>query len=132
MITSEQIVEQLVKVMTTVVQTMREPTRDRTDGIHRDRIASIGLLTRKLEAWRTGAGWPPPRDSAFERARRDPVFHSLVRVLHGLMLQGDAEYTPTEVREAAMVAQTLLEQERTMLHWSVPPPIDSPNPGAPA
>ena len=56
--------------------------------------------------------------SPHERYMSDPVFHALVHILYQELLKG--EYTPTEVREAALMAQILYEQKRPRL---VPPEI---------
>ena len=42
-----------------------------------------------------------------ERYHEDPAFHSLVDTLTSILLEG--RYTPTEVREAAMLAQLKYE-----------------------
>jgi hypothetical protein len=44
-----------------------------------------------------------------ERYRRDPKFHSLVDTIRSLIR--DMKFTPTEIREAAMLAQYLHEME---------------------
>lgn len=87
-----------------------------------------------LDAWRSQCPWPPHRESAFDRARRDPTFNTLVQLLYGLMRQGEGQYTPTEVREAAMVAMTMIERMRvepirfdpTPAPFDRLPPEDSP------
>ena len=45
-----------------------------------------------------------------DRYRNDPKFAHLVQVLQGFMQSG--EYTPTEIREAAMLAQMHIESVR--------------------
>lgn len=45
-----------------------------------------------------------------ERYQRDPAFHVLVDMLRSAIVQ--ATYTPTEIREAAMLACILVEMER--------------------
>jgi hypothetical protein len=48
--------------------------------------------------------------SVRDRYLTDAVFHQLVDTLHALISQ--AEFTPTEIREAAMLAQILYEERR--------------------
>ena len=45
-----------------------------------------------------------------ERYATDPVFHAMVDALHSWIERGDT--TPTEVREAAMLAQIMYEERR--------------------
>lgn len=42
-----------------------------------------------------------------ERYNQDPAFHGLVDMITSVLLEG--KYTPTEVREAAMLAQLKYE-----------------------
>lgn len=49
-----------------------------------------------------------------ERYQRDPMFRSLVDTLYTLIQQ--ARYTPTEIREAAMLAQIQYEQRTIRRH----------------
>jgi len=46
--------------------------------------------------------------SARERYHHDPAFHQLVKLLHAQIEKGD--FTPTEIREAAMLAQIIYEE----------------------
>lgn len=48
--------------------------------------------------------------SAEERYHRDPLFHQLVEHLYAAIM--NLELTPTEIREAAMLAQLKFEQRR--------------------
>jgi hypothetical protein len=50
----------------------------------------------------------PNRLPAEERYRRDPVFHALVNFIYDSIVRCD--YTPTELREAAMLAAIKYEQ----------------------
>lgn len=43
-----------------------------------------------------------------ERYQQDPYFHQLVKMLRNCIEQ--AQFTPTEIREAAMLAQILYEE----------------------
>lgn len=52
-----------------------------------------------------------------DRYRRDPAFRTLVDTLYGAIRS--AVYTPTEIREAAMLAQIMYEQERPRV-WVEP------------
>jgi hypothetical protein len=52
----------------------------------------------------------PNRLTAEERYLRDPMFHALVDMLRGAILHAD--YTPTEIREAAMLAAIMVEMRR--------------------
>lgn len=52
----------------------------------------------------------PNRLAPRERYRRDPMFHALVDMLRSAIARAD--YTPTEVREAAMLACIIEEQNR--------------------
>jgi len=45
-----------------------------------------------------------------ERYQRDPAFHALVTMLRGAIARAD--YTPTEIREAAMLAAIMYEMGR--------------------
>jgi hypothetical protein len=45
-----------------------------------------------------------------ERYQNDPVFHSIVDLLCMELERG--QYTPTEVREAAMLAQIMYEERQ--------------------
>ncbi|HKM79808.1 MAG TPA: hypothetical protein VJY15_02440 [Candidatus Acidoferrum sp.] len=42
-----------------------------------------------------------------ERYKRDPAFRNLADAMHGFIERG--QFTPTEIREAAMLAQILYE-----------------------
>lgn len=54
-----------------------------------------------------------PMMTARERYMMDPLFHALVNALrHRLEF---AEFTPTEIREAAMLAQIMYEEENPRL-----------------
>lgn len=59
-----------------------------------------------------------------ERYLRDPVFHHMVQTLLAAIRGGN--YTPSEVREAAMLAQVIYEQEtiRPLLVPMDPDPRD--------
>lgn len=48
--------------------------------------------------------------SAEERYHRDPMFHALVESLYAAI--DNLQLTPTEIREAAMLAQLKYEQRR--------------------
>lgn len=48
--------------------------------------------------------------SAEERYHRDPQFHALVESLYAAIM--NLELTPTEIREAAMLAQLKFEQRK--------------------
>jgi hypothetical protein len=50
----------------------------------------------------------PPRLSPADRYQSDAVFRSLVDALYLQMVDGN--YTPTEIREAVMLAQILYEE----------------------
>jgi len=58
------------------------------------------------------------RMSKEERYRNDPVFHNLVDQIYHLIKQG--EYTPTEIREAAMLAQIKYECEHAVYIFNEP------------
>lgn len=47
--------------------------------------------------------------SVYERYQRDPTFHALVDAMYAQIAA--AQVTPTEVREAAMMAQILWEEK---------------------
>jgi hypothetical protein len=51
----------------------------------------------------------PNRLPASERYQRDPAFHALVELIYGAICRCD--YTPTEIREAAMYAAIRYEQQ---------------------
>lgn len=51
-----------------------------------------------------------PGNSVFERYERDAHFRTLVDTIWALIDR--AEYTPTEIREAAILAQIKVEQYR--------------------
>lgn len=52
----------------------------------------------------------PNRLTPRERYLRDPMFHALVNQLRAAIQRAD--YTPTEIREAAMLAAIMFEMER--------------------
>jgi hypothetical protein len=61
-----------------------------------------------------------------DRYQRDPVFRSIVDVLEQLLHKGD--YTPTELREAAILAATIHENHTIRRYvypgtWSKSPAI---------
>jgi hypothetical protein len=53
-----------------------------------------------------GQYWP--HNPLRKRAETDPSFRQLVRMFEACLEQG--QYTPTEIREAAMLAQILYEE----------------------
>lgn len=48
------------------------------------------------------------RQSAFERYANDPIFHTLVDMFYNVLCQDD--FTPSEIREAALLASIKYEQ----------------------
>lgn len=52
----------------------------------------------------------PNRLTPEERYHRDPMFHALVDMFRGAIM--NADYTPTEIREAAMLACIIVERYR--------------------
>lgn len=52
-----------------------------------------------------------------ERYLRDPEFHTLVDLLENFIQQ--AKYTPTELREACILAATRYEMYRTDLRYTI-------------
>ena len=59
------------------------------------------------------------RMPAYERYRRDPMFNALVRLL--LAELGKANFTPTELREAVIVAATIHEENTVRSNYLHPP-----------
>lgn len=49
----------------------------------------------------------------YDRYMNDPQFHSLVIAMYTYIIQGN--FTPTEIREAAMMAQILYEERHPRL-----------------
>jgi hypothetical protein len=68
-------------------------------------------------------GEPPSRLPAADRYGRDPKFHELVDTLY-LMIR-ESQYTPTELREAVMLAAWMFES-RHMRSFYVEPQPESP------
>ena len=121
MIETDDLLKQLVEFMQLALA--RQPGELMSDEFH----AQHARACDALDAWRSQCPWPPHRESAFDRAHRDPTFNSLVQILYGLMLQGEGQYTPTEVREAAMVAMTMIERTRVEpIRFDRPAPEDLP------
>jgi hypothetical protein len=54
--------------------------------------------------------------TAEERYQRDPAFHTMVDLLEQLVHKG--EYTPTELREAVVLAATHYEMRRPPFGFS--------------
>jgi hypothetical protein len=59
-----------------------------------------------------------PRDGVQERYDRDPQFRTVVDMLH-VLIRG-AQMTPTEVREAAVLATIHYEQTTTRRSFLIP------------
>ena len=49
------------------------------------------------------------RTKAEDRYHNDPVFHAIVATLYNMLENAENIYTPTELREAAMLAATMYE-----------------------
>jgi hypothetical protein len=61
------------------------------------------------------------RTSVEERYLNDPVFHAMVDMFEGFLMQ-HTDITPTELREAAMLAAMKVEM-RTVRHLRMPYPV---------
>jgi hypothetical protein len=57
-------------------------------------------------------------DTVVDRYRRDPHFATLVDMLYSLI--ANANYTPTEIREAVMLAQIRVEERRLPRAFIIP------------
>jgi len=68
----------------------------------------IAQAAAELEERNRGLNEPNNRLSVEERYRRDPVFRTLVDMMHAHLHQWTS-YTPTELREAVILAATMHE-----------------------
>lgn len=74
-------------------------------------FAALGHCTLVTERLKPAANLPqfPARLTPAERYQTDPAFHLLVDFLRGMLGQGD--YTPSELREAVILAATIHEAD---------------------
>jgi hypothetical protein len=63
-------------------------------------------------------------DQAAERYRNDPMFHRLVRAMMDSI--GQLQFSPGELREAAVFAETLFYQRNPTPHQRRQPPGGEP------